>query len=170
MPIEIERKFLLRDESWRLQADAGTTMRQGYLSNNAKSSIRVRISGEQANLNIKSSTPGTVRREYEYPIPVAEAEELLADLCHELLIEKIRYHVDVSGFTWEIDVFSGVNQGLIVAEIELDEIDQDFPRPSWLGREVSDEIRYYNSHLAGYPYSQWSEEEQLHSISGGVIS
>ncbi len=164
MPIEIERKFLLRDESWRLQADAGMIMRQGYLSNNSKSSIRVRIGGEQANLNIKSSTPGTVRREYEYSIPVAEAEEFLADLCHELLIEKTRYHVDVSGFTWEIDVFSGVNRGLIVAEIELDEVDQDFPRPPWLGREVSDEIRYYNSHLAGYPYSQWSEEEKIRKI------
>ncbi|MCD6292612.1 MAG: CYTH domain-containing protein [Deltaproteobacteria bacterium] len=161
MPIEIERKFLLRDESWRSQADAGTPMRQGYLSNNAKSSIRVRISGEQAHLNIKSSTPGCVRQEYEYPVPLVEAEELLADLCHELLIEKIRYHVDVSGFIWEIDVFSGVNQGLVVAEIELDEIGQNFPRPAWLGREVSDEIRYYNSHLAGYPYSRWSKEEKF---------
>lgn len=161
MPIEIERKFLLLDESWSLQADAGTTMRQGYLSNNSKSSIRVRISGAEANLNIKSSTPGTVRREYEYSIPVAEAEELLADLCHELRIEKIRYKVDFLGFIWEIDVFLGVNQGLVVAEIELDEVDQDFPRPPWLGREVSDEIRFYNSHLAGYSYSQWSEEEKI---------
>ena len=163
MPIEIERKFLLLDESWRFEADVGIMMRQGYLSNNSKSSIRVRISGEQANLNIKSSTPGTVRLEYEYPIPVAEAEELLADLCHELLIEKIRYHVKFSGFTWEIDVFSGVNSGLVVAEIELAEIDQDFPRPGWLGREVSDEIRYYNSHLAGYPYRDWSKAEKEYS-------
>ena len=161
MPIEIERKFLLCDENWCLEADAGIRMCQGYLSNNSKSSIRVRISGEQANLNIKSSTPGTVRREYEYPIPLVEAEELLADLCHELLIDKIRYHVEFSGFTWEIDVFSGVNQGLVVAEIELSKIDQDFPRPPWLGREVSDEIRYYNSHLAGYPYSQWPKAEKL---------
>ena len=163
MPIEIERKFLLLDESWRFEADVGIMMRQGYLSNNSKSSIRVRISGEQANLNIKSSTPGTVRLEYEYPIPVAEAEELLADLCHELLIEKIRYHVKFSGFTWEIDVFSGVNSGLVVAEIELAEIDQDFPRPAWLGREVSDEIRYYNSHLAGYPFRDWSKTEKEYS-------
>ena len=163
MPIEIERKFLLIDENWRLKADAGISMRQGYLSNNSKSSIRVRISGEQANLNIKSSTPGTVRREYEYPIPVVEAEELLADLCHELLIEKVRYHVEFSGFTWEIDVFSGANSGLVVAEIELVAIDQDFPRPAWLGREVSDEIRYYNSHLAGYPYLDWSKAEKEYS-------
>ncbi len=161
MPIEIERKFLLCDDSWCLKADAGIGMRQGYLSNNSKNSIRVRIGGERAHLNIKSSTPGTVRREYEYLIPVAEAEELLADLCHKLLIEKIRYHVEFSGFTWEIDVFSGINQGLVVAEIELIKIDQDFPRPPWLGREVSDEIRYYNSHLAGYPYTQWSAEEKL---------
>ncbi|MCD6429807.1 MAG: CYTH domain-containing protein [Deltaproteobacteria bacterium] len=160
MPIEIERKFLLLDDSWCYKADAGIIMHQGYLSNNSKSSIRVRISGEQANLNIKSSTPGTVRSEYEYPVPVTEAEELLADLCHESIIEKIRYHVEFSGFTWEIDVFSGANSGLVVAEIELSEIDQDFPRPAWLGREVSDKIRYYNSHLAGYPYSQWSKEEK----------
>ncbi len=160
MPIEIERKFLLCDESWRFKADAGTLMRQGYLSNNSKSSIRVRISGELANLNIKSSTPGIMRREYEYQIPVAEAEELLADLCHESIIEKIRYHVEFAGFTWEIDVFSGANSGLVVAEIELSEIDQDFPRPAWLGREVSDEIRYYNSHLAGYSYLKWSKDEK----------
>ena len=165
MPIEIERKFLLRNENWRFEADAGISMRQGYLSNNSKSSIRVRISGEQANLNIKSSTPGTVRREYEYPIPVAEAEELLADLCHELLIEKIRYHVEISDFIWEIDVFSGVNLGLVVAEIELNEIGQDFPRPAWLGREVSDEIRYYNSHLAGYPYCRWTKAEKIRDLT-----
>ncbi len=163
MPIEIERKFLLHDDSWRLKADAGTVMRQGYLSNNSKSSIRVRIEGEQANLNIKSSTPGTVRSEYEYAIPVCDAEELLANLCHESIIEKIRYHVEFSGFIWEIDVFSGANMGLVVAEIELSEIGQNFFRPAWLGCEVSDEIRYYNSHLAGYPYLDWSKEEKEYS-------
>ncbi|MCK5682334.1 CYTH domain-containing protein [bacterium] len=160
MPIEIERKFLLLDESWRLQADAGTEMRQGYLSNNTKSSIRVRISGEQANLNIKSATPGCVRSEYEYEIPLTEATEMLDDLCHEALIEKVRYLVVWSGFTWEIDVFAGANQGLVVAEIELEELDQEFPRPVWLGREVSDEIRYYNSHLISYPFCQWSNAEK----------
>jgi len=160
MAIEIERKFLLRDESWRHNADSGIVMRQGYLSNNSKSSIRVRISGKEANLNIKSSTPGTVRSEYEYAIPLNDAEELLANLCHESIIEKIRYHVEVSGFIWEIDLFSGANSGLVVAEIELSEINQEFPRPAWLGREVSDEIRYYNSHLAGYPYQKWSKAEQ----------
>lgn len=163
MVIEIERKFLLRDQSWRLQADAGTVMRQGYLSNNSKSSIRVRIEGERANLNIKSSTPGTVRSEYEYEIPPRDAEELLTNLCHDSIIEKIRYHVEFSGFIWEIDVFSGVNQGLVVAEIELREIGQDFPRPAWIGTEVSDEIRYYNSQLTGYPYSEWTKEEKEYS-------
>jgi len=160
MAIEIERKFLLKDESWRLEADSGIVMRQGYLSNNSKSSIRVRISGTEANLNIKSSTPGTVRSEYEYLIPLSDAEELLTNLCHESVIEKIRYHVEFSGFTWEIDVFSGANLGLVVAEIELSEVDQEFSRPDWLGREVSDEIRYYNSHLAGYPYLDWVKEEK----------
>lgn len=163
MAIEIERKFLLRDQSWRLNADAGTVMRQGYLSNNSKSSIRVRIEDERANLNIKSSTPGTVRSEYEYVIPLSDAEELLAALCHDSIIEKIRYHVEFSGFIWELDVFSGANSGLVVAEIELRELSQDFPRPSWLGREVSDQIRYYNSHLAGYPYCDWSKAEKEYS-------
>jgi adenylate cyclase len=161
MPIEIERKFLLVDKSWRQAADAGTRMRQGYLSNSDKSSIRVRISDVAAHLNIKSAEPGCVRREYEYPIPVVEAEELLADLCHDALIEKVRYKVNFSGFVWEIDVFSGANQGLVVAEIELDDLEQKFPRPPWLGREVSDEIRYYNSHLISYPFCQWSSTENL---------
>ncbi len=160
MALEIERKFLLADESWRLRADRGIQMRQGYLSNNPKSSIRVRISGDQANINIKSAEPGCIRREYEYSIPVADAEELLADLCPDTLIEKVRYPVKVSGFTWEIDVFSGLNQGLELAEIELNDIEQEFPRPAWLGREVSDEIRYYNSHLTGYPYCRWSAAEK----------
>ena len=161
MPIEIERKFLLVDKSWRQAADAGTRMRQGYLSNSDKSSIRVRISDAAAHLNIKSAEPGCVRREYEYPIPVVEAEELLADLCHDALIEKVRYKVNLSGFVWEIDVFSGANQGLIVAEIELNDLEQKFPKPPWIGREVSDEIRYYNSHLISYPFSQWSGSERL---------
>ncbi|RLB73003.1 MAG: adenylate cyclase [Deltaproteobacteria bacterium] len=161
MAIEIERKFLLVDDSWRPAADAGTKMRQGYLSNNDKSSIRVRLSDDTAHLNIKSAEPGCVRREYEYPIPVSDAEELLADLCHEVLIEKIRYKVNFSGFIWEIDVFSGVNQGLIVAEIELDDLEQKFPRPLWIGREVSDEIRYYNSHLIDCPFCQWSSTESM---------
>lgn len=161
MAIEIERKFLLADDSWRLAADSGTKMRQGYLSNGEKSSIRVRTSGDAAHINIKSAEPGCVRREYEYPIPVADAEELLADLCHVPLIEKVRYEVDFSGFIWEIDVFAGANQGLIVAEIELDNLEQEFSRPPWIGREVSDEIRYYNSHLISYPFCQWSSAESL---------
>ncbi len=160
MALEIERKFLLLDESWREAADCGTRMRQGYLSNSDKSSIRVRISGAAAQLNIKSAEPGCVRREYEYPIPVIDAEELLADLCFAAQIEKIRYKVDFSGFIWEIDVFSGANQGLVVAEIELNDLKQEFPRPPWLGREVSDEIRYYNSHLISYPFCQWSAAEK----------
>ncbi|MBN2706366.1 MAG: CYTH domain-containing protein, partial [Deltaproteobacteria bacterium] len=155
-----ERKFLLRDESWRLRADAGVRLRQGYLSHNEKSSIRVRIGGRRAWLNIKSSTPGTVRSEYEYPLPPAEAEEMLAGLCRLPLIEKLRHHVEYGGFTWEIDVFNGANQGLVVAEIELAAIDQDFPRPPWLGVEVSAELRYYNSHLVSYPFCAWSAAEQ----------
>ncbi len=160
MPLEIERKFLVVDESWRKEADTGIGMRQGYLSRNDKNSVRVRIAGDKASLNIKSATPGCVRREYEYPIPVAEAEELLAGLCIDEIIEKTRYHVRVGEFVFEIDVFSGTNRGLVVAEIELEDLNQDFPRPAWLGREVSDEIRYYNSQLAHYPYREWTPAER----------
>ncbi|HDS16532.1 MAG TPA: CYTH domain-containing protein [Proteobacteria bacterium] len=163
MALEIERKFLLQDESWRLQADVGVGLRQGYLSHNEKNSIRVRIGGCRAWLNIKSSTPGTVRHEYEYPLPLAEAEEMLAGLCRSPVIEKRRYHVEYGGFTWEIDVFSGANQGLVVAEIELETVEQDFPRPPWLGAEVSAELRYYNSQLVLYPYCAWSAAERQFS-------
>ena len=160
MPLEIERKFLVLDESWRNEADEGIRMRQGYLSRNAKNSVRVRIEGDKANLNIKSATPACVRREYEYRIPVAEAEEMLAQLCIDEIVEKTRYHVRVGEFVFEIDVFSGANRGLVVAEIELDDLNQDFPRPAWLGREVSDEIRYYNSQLAHYPFQDWTPAER----------
>ena len=159
MAIEIERKFLVKDDSWRDQADAGTPMRQAYLSRNPKNSIRVRIAGDRANLNIKSATPGCVRREYEYEIPLAEAEELFT-LCLGSPVVKVRYRVPCGEFTFEIDVFSGANQGLVVAEIELDDLKRDFPKPPWLGPEVSDELRYYNSQLAVHPYEQWTPAEK----------
>jgi adenylate cyclase len=160
MPLEIERKFLVLDGSWRQAADEGIRMRQGYLSRNDKNSVRVRVAGDAAHINIKSATPGCVRREYEYPIPANEAEELLAGLCIDEIVEKTRYHVPVGEFVFEIDVFAGANRGLIVAEIELTDLDQEFPRPAWLGREVSDEIRFYNSELAAYPYRDWRPEEK----------
>lgn len=152
---EVERKFLIRDESWREHADEGQRMRQGYLIGAARASIRVRTAGEQAWLNIKSATLGVERREYEYPVPLADAEEMLAELCERPLIEKVRYELAWGGHTWEIDVFEGENAGLIVAEIELADAEEAFERPPWLGEEVSDDPRYYNVCLIHHPYSQW---------------
>ena len=155
MPIEIERKFLLRDDSWQASADDGVLIRQGYLAGSDKSSVRVRISGDKANINIKSATLDITRQEYEYPVPIAEANEMLNTLCEGPLIEKIRYHVQHDMHCWEIDVFSGDNQGLVVAEVELGSVNESFESPDWLGKEVSDDTRYYNVCLVRHPYKDW---------------
>ncbi len=155
MAVEIERKYLLRDDGWRQQADAGRQIRQGYLAGSSTSSIRVRVDGDEANLNIKSATLGIHRLEYEYPIPLNDAEEMLGRLCQGPLIEKIRYRVVVEDHLWEIDVFSGDNQGLVVAEVELATEDESFTLPSWAGEEVSHDPRYYNVSLVEYPYKDW---------------
>jgi adenylate cyclase len=155
MAIEIERKFLLRDDSWHDSADEGVLIRQGYLAGSEKSSIRIRVVDDKANINIKSATLDITRQEYEYPIPLAEANEMLDTLCEGPLIEKTRYHVHHEKHLWEIDVFSGDNQGLIVAEVELGSADEDFERPNWLGEEVSDDARYYNVCLVKHPYKDW---------------
>ncbi|MBI5463074.1 MAG: CYTH domain-containing protein [Gammaproteobacteria bacterium] len=160
MAIEIERKFLVLNDDWRAAADAGTQYRQGYLSRvtgpeAVRSSVRVRTDGERAFLNIKSATLGIRRQEYEYAIPLADAEAMLAELCVGARVEKTRYHVRVGAHVWEIDVFGGANTGLIVAEIELGHEDEVFERPDWLGAEVSDDPRYYNVCLADRPYGSW---------------
>lgn len=155
MAQEIERKFLVTGDAWRTQARASARYRQGYLSNEGPCSVRVRVSGADAYLNLKSATLDIVRTEYEYPIPVADAEEMLDRLCSGLLIEKTRHFVDYGGYTWEIDVFEGVNRGLVIAEIELERVDAEFPRPPWAGAEVSDDPRYYNVYLAHTPYTRW---------------
>lgn len=167
MATEIERKFLLADDGWRAQADDGVVMRQGYLSTfsssalpaqEVKSSIRVRIAGEHANLNIKSATLGITRQEYEYAIPLSDANELLDSLADGPLIEKTRYHVQHGSHRWEIDVFAGDNQGLLVAEIELSAEGEAFERPAWLGEEVSDDPRYYNVCLVKHPFKDWAQD------------
>jgi adenylate cyclase len=156
VPVEIERKFLVADERWREQADAGVRFRQGYLIGAKQASVRVRIEGVQANLNIKGMTLGVQRQEYEYPIPLTEAEELLDTLCEKPLIEKTRYTLRHGNHIWEIDCFEGENAGLVVAEIELASADELFERPDWLGAEVSDDPRYYNVCLAKHPYKEWA--------------
>ncbi len=155
MAIEIEHKFLLANDSWRECVTDSIRYRQGYLSSQPTSSIRVRTSNEHAWLNIKSATIGTHRHEYEYEIPLADADEILNTLCKKPLIEKTRYFVVDNGHTWEIDEFDGDNQGLIVAEIELSEIGASFVKPAWLGVEVTDDLRYYNNNLSLHPYSEW---------------
>lgn len=160
MGTEIERKFLLRDDRWREQADEGTVYRQGYLVGAERASVRVRIEGKQARLNIKSATLGVRRLEYEYPLPLDEAEEMLSLLCEQPLIEKVRYRVPYAGHTWEVDVFEGDNAGLVVAEVELESEEAALALPPWAGREVSHEPRYYNVCLVRHPYKAWSEDER----------
>lgn len=157
MAIEIEHKFLLANEDWRKNVSHSVKYRQGYLSSQATSSIRVRTSNDQAWLNIKSATIGTHRHEYEYEIPLIDANEILNTLCKKPLIEKTRHFITDNTHLWEIDVFEGENQGLIVAEIELEITGEDFSKPSWLGQEVTDDLRYYNNNLALHPYSEWRE-------------
>jgi len=158
MAIEIEHKFLLANDAWRTHISRTVKYRQGYLSSQATSSIRVRISDDHAWLNIKTATIGTHRHEYEYEIPMTDATEILDSLCRKPLIEKTRHFVTDDANLWEIDEFEGDNQGLIVAEIELDETGQAFSKPLWLGEEVTGDLRYYNNNLATHPYSEWHED------------
>jgi adenylate cyclase len=154
---EIERKFLLANGEWRAQVRRSVAMRQAYLAQGGPASVRVRLEGEAAKLNIKSATLSIERQEFEYPIPLHEAAALLA-LCVDHPVEKTRHYVDVGEHTFEIDEFEGANKGLVVAELELASADQPFPRPPWLGEDVSLDKRYYNVYLARYPYSTWSGE------------
>ena len=156
MGLEIERKFRVRGARWREAAVREAAFVQAYLTQQGKSSIRVRTDGEQAYLNIKSVTPGRVRHEFQYAIPLADAEEILANLCEGPQIAKRRYWVPYGEHTWEIDVFEGDNAGLVVAEIELGEPDETFERPPWIGAEVTDELRYYDAALARRPYCEWT--------------
>ncbi|MGV8941654.1 MAG: CYTH domain-containing protein [Lysobacter sp.] len=170
MAIEIERKFLVVGDGWRAAAHEVVPMAQGYLNDLAamdaqargvgamKASVRVRIAGDAAWLNLKSRELGHTRQEFEYPIPVEDARALLA-LSVGGLVDKRRHYVEFDGRLWEVDEFLGDNAGLVVAEIELDDADAVFARPHWLGDEVTDESRYYNLALASRPYSQWSQTE-----------
>jgi adenylate cyclase len=157
---EIERKFLLSSDAWRRGVVRRSDMRQGYVAGSAKASVRVRVAGEEAWLNIKSGGLVAARAEYEYAIPRADACEMLATLCERPLVEKTRHWVPYSGFEWEIDEFRGDNAGLVVAELELDDEQQPFARPDWLGREVTQLARYYNVNLVKHPYNAWTERDR----------
>ncbi|NJP08852.1 MAG: CYTH domain-containing protein [Leptolyngbyaceae cyanobacterium RU_5_1] len=162
MSTEIERKFLVIANQWQaFRKDAtrsstpGTVYRQGYIAADARRTVRVRIAGEQSFLTIKGATIGIARSEYEYPIPVEDAREMLQTLCVPPWIEKTRYTVEWEGFVWEVDEFDGENRGLILAEVELTDSEQAIDLPTWIGEEVSHDPRYYNSNLAKHPFSQW---------------
>jgi adenylate cyclase len=156
MATEIERKFLVLNDKWKSGVNTELRIVQGYLATNEYSSTRIRIQDDQANINIKSATLGVSRTEFEYAIPVDDAQLMIDDLCIKPVIEKTRYIVKHMQHTWEIDVFSGDNEGLIVAEIELLSPDEAFEKPSWLGKEVSHDKRYYNVCLIENPYKTWN--------------
>lgn len=155
MAIEVERKFLLKNDDWRTFVHQSLSMRQGYLNDEIGCSIRVRTCAGQAWLNIKSVTVGAQRQEYEYEIPVADGNQMLDTLARKPLIEKVRHLVEYRGHLWEVDEFAGDNAGLVVAEIELEHPDVEFARPDWVGEEVTHDIRYYNTLLAKHPYKTW---------------
>jgi CYTH domain-containing protein len=154
MAIEIERKFLVKDTGF-LAGLAGTRIAQGYLADDGRLSVRVRISGEAGQLTVKAGRDLLARTEYEYAIPAEDARAMLDSLCRRPLIDKTRYLVGFDGGQWEVDVFHGDNAGLVVAEIELTSADAPFARPPWLGEEVTADTRYLNVSLVRHPYSRW---------------
>ncbi|MEC8880681.1 CYTH domain-containing protein [Alloalcanivorax venustensis] len=154
MAVEIERKFRTKGVDF-LANQEGERLTQGYLSHDPRATVRLRVQGDRAWLTIKGKTHGASRSEFEYPIPTADAHAMLEEMCPQGVIDKTRYRIPVGEHVWEVDEFHGDNQGLVVAEVELDSEDQPFERPPWLGEEVTDDPRYYNSALSRTPYGQW---------------
>jgi adenylate cyclase len=153
-PVEIERKFLVRSDEWREGAQ-GETICQGYLNSVKERTVRVRISGDKAFLTIKGPAINLTRPEFEYEIPVTHANQMLDELCEQPLLKKTRYKVLHDGKTWEVDEFHGANDGLVVAEIELDSEDETIRHPEWVGTEVTKDPKYFNSSLISKPFSTW---------------
>ncbi len=155
MALEIERKFLVKNELWRDDVVSNTRLQQGYLANQKNASVRIRTGNGKAFLNIKSVTVGIRRLEFEYEIPLDDATEMLQQIAEQPFIDKTRYIVRCGKREWELDVFEGENRGLVVAELELESEDELFELPDWAGDEVSDDTRYYNVNLIKHPFSQW---------------
>ena len=156
MGIEIERKFLVKNSAWRRLA-TGKHYRQGYLLADSGQAVRVRTIGEKGYLTIKAASTGATRHEYEYEIPLNDAVEMLDNHCLQPLIIKKRYKIPFEGLVWEVDEFEGVNQGLIIAEIELETEDLFFVKPDWIGEQVTVDPRYYNANLIAHPFNTWKE-------------
>lgn len=153
--LEIERKFLIKKDLWKpLKKETGRYLKQGYILNDPQKTIRVRVDGEKGYLTIKGITTGATRKEFEYPIPKVEAEELLNNFCSNTL-SKIRYHLYHEGKLWEVDEFLEENEGLIVAEIELESEAEQFSIPDWVSEEVTSDSKYYNSNLSLKPFKSW---------------
>lgn len=157
MPTEIERKFLVLNEDYKIGASK-SLYRQGYLSCNENCVVRIRIADNTAKLTIKGHSVGAVRPEFEYTIPLNDASALLS-LCEKPLIEKYRYKVPFENRIWEVDEFLGDNEGLVVAELELDNEEQPFSKPGWVGTEVTSDPRYFNSNLTHHPFKDWKKSD-----------
>ena len=153
--LEIERRFLIRNEEWRRGADIGREISEGYLACSSSSSVRIRCSADQASITVKGTATGIIRQEFEYPVPVADAEQMIDRLCAGGVVRKCRYRLHFDVDLWEIDVYQGSNQGLVLAEIELRSASQEFVRPEWLGDEVSTDPRYFSVRLATTPWLRW---------------
>src|SRR5690554_489636 len=154
MPLEIERKFLIKNDSWKNHIESKIKIAQGFLNDDPHRTIRIRVTNQDAFLTIKGKMSGISRPEYEYKIPLKDATELLK-MCKPNIISKTRYIVNCKGHKWEIDIFHGENEGLMIAEIELENEHETFSSPNWLGKEVSQESRYLNVMLSKLPYSKW---------------
>jgi adenylate cyclase len=157
MGFEIERKFLVKNDLWRVSSP-GKKFYQGYLSTIPQRTVRIRLDGKKGYLTIKGISRGACRIEYEYPIPIADARDMLDKLCEKPIIEKIRHPIRYKGNIWEVDEFFGENQGLIVAELELTHEDQSFEKPEWIGQEVTQDSKYFNSNLVHHPFSKWQND------------
>lgn len=154
MGLEIERKFLVKSDAWKPLVSRSIDIKQGYLSSKPERTVRVRIADDKGLLTIKGKSENLTRKEFEYEIPLPEAQELIL-LCERSIIEKTRHVCQMDQVIWEIDVFRGENQGLVLAEVELISEDQIVSLPSWIGQEVSADPRYYNSALQAHPYGSW---------------
>lgn len=152
---EIERKYLVKNDNWKSLAQ-GILYRQGYIATVGKQTVRVRIVGDIGYLTIKGESVGETRLEFEYPIPLEDATEMLDTLCDRPLIEKTRYKIPLGDLVWEVDEFAGENAGLVIAEVELQSENQQIELPEWIDRQVN-EPKYYNSNLVKHPYRNWSK-------------
>ena len=157
MGVEIERKFLVRGEIWRRDS-TGVSYAQGYFCRGSGRTVRVRIAGSEAFLTIKGPVNGISRQEFEYPIPLKDAKAMLP-LCDGPTIEKLRFRIPYGEHVWEVDEFQGDNEGLVIAEVELADEQEQVDPPPWVGREVTGDPRYYNSNLTIHPYREWKQRE-----------